>query len=84
MRHGSWIRLLDQLQYTHSVTTAQHIFEQVQTLNEAEARQVLEFVIALKRSRERSSATQDVAVFDKYDAVYDGPLDRNGLYHRGK
>lgn len=66
------------------MTTVQRIFEEVQTLSETEARQVLEFVIALKRSRERSSVAQNVAIFDQYEAVYDGPLDRDGLYQRGE
>ena len=64
------------------MTTAERIFEEVQILSETEARHVLEFAMALKTSRARSSATQDVAIFDQYEALDHHPLDRNACAAR--
>jgi hypothetical protein len=65
------------------MTTAEKILEEVRTLPEAQAREVLDFVAFLKtRLPRRKSTQQDVSAFDHFGAVYDGHFNRDELYDR--
>jgi hypothetical protein len=63
------------------MTTAEKILAEVQTLPEAQAREVLDFVAVLKSRLERSkSSQQDASAFDRFGAVYEGHFNRDELY----
>ena len=65
------------------MTTAEKILEEVRTLPEMQAREVLDFVAFLKSRLARGkTARQDVSVFDRFGAVYDGRFNRDELYDR--
>jgi len=64
------------------VTTAEKILEEVRTLPEAQAREVLEFVAFLKARQVRGKAQQDMSAFDRFGAVYEGHFNRDELYDR--
>ena len=55
-----------------TMSVAERIFEEVQSLTEDEGRQVLEFVANLKTSHVKACAAQDVTIFDQSGAVYEG------------
>ncbi|HWM69904.1 MAG TPA: hypothetical protein VNO35_25230 [Steroidobacteraceae bacterium] len=63
------------------MTTAEKILAEVRTLPEAQAREVLDFVAFLKSRLQRNeSIQQDVSVFDRFGAVYEGHFNRDELY----
>lgn len=65
------------------MTIAEEILAEVQTLPEAQAREVLYFIALLKSRRQRGeSIQQDVSAFDRFGAVYEGQLRRDELYDR--
>lgn len=65
------------------MTTAERILEEVRTLPEAQAREVLDFVAFLKTRLPRGKpAQQDMRAFDRFGAVYDGHFNREELYDR--
>lgn len=65
------------------MTTAEKILSEVRTLPEAQAREVLDFVAFLKSRLQRNKpAQQDVSVFDRFGAVYEGHFKREELYDR--
>jgi hypothetical protein len=65
------------------MTTAEKILEEVRTLPETDARQVLNFVAFLKARRAgNKSVKQDIGAFDRFGAVYEGPFNRDELYDR--
>jgi hypothetical protein len=65
------------------MNTAEKILAEVRTLPEAQAREVLDFVAFLKSRLQRNKSTQqDVSVFDRFGAVYEGHLNRDELYDR--
>ena len=65
------------------MTTAEQILAEVRTLPEAQAREVLDFVAFLKARLQRNKPIhQDVSVFDRFGAVYDGHFNRDDLYDR--
>jgi uncharacterized protein DUF2281 len=65
------------------MSTAERIFNEVRTLPESQAREVLDFVAFLKaRYSQTSSSQQDMSVFDQFGAVYEGRFNRDELYDR--
>ena len=65
------------------MTTAEKILEEVRTLPEAQAREVLDLVVFLKTRLSRSKSDhQDVSAFDRFGAVYEGHFNRDELYDR--
>jgi len=68
------------------MNTAELIYQNVKTLPEPEAREVLDFVefIQLKRSREREVLREEaLATLDKHQGLYDGsPFNRDELHER--
>ena len=54
------------------MTTAEKILAEVQTLPEAQAREVLDF----------GAGQRDVSAFDRFGAVYEGHFNRDELYDR--
>lgn len=65
------------------MTTAEKILEEVRTLPEAQAREVLDFVAFLKaRQASGKSVQQDMSAFDRFGAVYEGHFNRDELYDR--
>jgi hypothetical protein len=65
------------------MTTTEKILEEVRTLPEAQAREVLDFVAFLKSRLPRGkSAQQDISAFDRFGAVYEGHFNRDELYDR--
>ncbi len=66
-----------------TMSTAERIYDEVRTLPEPDAREVLDFVAILKARRaQASSSQQDMSVFDRFGAVYQGPFNRDELYDR--
>lgn len=65
------------------MTTLEKIVEEVQTLPETDAREVLDFVGYLKAKRAQSkAATMDMSEFDQFGAVFDGKFNRDECYDR--
>jgi Protein of unknown function (DUF2281) len=64
------------------MTTAEKIIAELQTLPEAQAREVLDFLTFLKSRLQRSKSQHDVSVFDRFGAVYEGQFNRDELYDR--
>ncbi len=64
------------------MTIAERIFEEVRSLPEIQAREVLDFVSFLKSRQAGKSAQRDVSAFDRFGAVYDGHFNRDELYDR--
>jgi hypothetical protein len=69
--------------WTRVMTTAEKILDEVRTLPEAQAREVLDFVAFLKaRLVGGKSAQLDMSAFDRFGAVYEGQFNRDELYDR--
>ena len=65
------------------MNTAEKIIEEVRTLPEAQAREVLDFVAFLKARRASTVATAtDTSVFERFGAVYEGGFNRDECYDR--
>lgn len=65
------------------MTTLEKIVEEVQTLPETDAREVLDFVGYLKAKRALSKVeTMDMSEFDQFGAVFDGKFNRDECYDR--
>lgn len=65
------------------MNTMEKIVEEVQTLPETDAREVLDFVGYLKAKRAQSKvATTDMSEFDQFGAVFDGKFNRDECYDR--
>ncbi len=65
------------------MTIAERIFEEVRVLPETQGRAVLAFVRALRARQETGqSERKDMSVFDRFGAVYDGPLNRDDVHDR--
>lgn len=65
------------------MTIAERIFEEVRALPEIQAREVLNFVSYLKfRQTAGKTVQRDMSAFDRFGALYDGPLNRDELYDR--
>lgn len=65
------------------MNTMEKIVEEVQTLPETDAREVLDFVGYLKAKRARSLAgSVDMSEFDRFGAVFDGKFNRDECYDR--
>jgi hypothetical protein len=64
------------------MTIAERIFEEVRTLPETQAREVLNFVSSLKSRQTTSKFQRDMSAFDRFGAVYDGRFNRDELYDR--
>lgn len=65
------------------MTTADKIYAEVRALPEAVAREVLDFVAALKARRAGGKAAPaDTGAFDRFGAVYEGPFNRDEIYDR--
>jgi hypothetical protein len=64
------------------MSTAENIYNEVRTLPESQAREVLNFVAFLKAQRAKVGSLQDVSEFDQFGRVYEGGLNRDELYDR--
>jgi hypothetical protein len=65
------------------MNTMEKIVEEVQTLPETDAREVLDFVGYLKAKRAQARATiTDMSEFDRFGAVFDGKFNRDECYDR--
>ena len=65
------------------MNTREKILEEVQTLPETDAREVLDFVGYLKSRRAQAmAATADMSEFDQFGAVFDGKFNRDECYDR--
>lgn len=66
------------------MNTAEKIFEEVQTLGEFEAREVLDFVgyLKAKRATHREEKRVDMSEFDQFGAAFDGEFNRDECYDR--
>jgi hypothetical protein len=64
------------------MTIAERIFEEVRTLPETQAREVLNFVSSLKSRQTTGKSQRDMSAFDRFGAVYDGRFNRDELYDR--
>ena len=64
------------------MTIAEKIFEEVRALPETQAREVLNFVSALKSRQTIGKFQRDMSAFDRFGAVYDGRFNRDELYDR--
>lgn len=65
------------------MNTMEKIVEEVQTLPETDAREVLDFVGYLKAKRAQiKAATTDMSEFDRFGAVFDGKFNRDECYDR--
>jgi len=67
------------------VTTTEQILQELRTLPEAQAREVLDFVEFLKSRLPRGtsmSTQRDMSAFDRFGAVYEGRFNRDELYDR--
>ena len=63
------------------MTIAEEILAELQTLPEAQAREVLYFIALLKSRRQRGEPIQqDVSAFDCFGAIYEGEFRRDELY----
>lgn len=65
------------------MNTMEKIVEEVQTLPETDAREVLDFVGYLKAKRAQAKAAiADMSEFDQFGAVFDGKFNRDECYDR--
>jgi hypothetical protein len=66
------------------MNTAENIFDEVRTLPEVQAREVLDFVGFLKAKSAGlgAAASADMSVFDRFGAVYDGRYSRGESHDR--
>lgn len=65
------------------MNTAEKILEEVRTLPEAQAREVLDFAAFLKtRHAGRGAPSRDMGAFDRFGAVYEGGFRRDECYDR--
>jgi hypothetical protein len=65
------------------MTIAERIFEKVRALPETLGRAVLAFVSALRARQETGqSERKDTSIFDRFGAVYDGPMNRDDVHDR--
>ena len=65
------------------MNTVEKIFEVLQTLNETDAREVLDFVGYLKsRHKEIRTESADINEFDKFGKVFNGAFNRDECYDR--
>lgn len=65
------------------MNTLEKIVEEVNTLPEADAREVLDFVGYLKARRAQIKAkAADMDEFDQFGAVFDGSFNRDECYDR--
>jgi len=64
------------------MSTAEYIYQEVQSLPDDQARKVLDFVAYLKARCAEQASAQDMAAFDRFGAVYDGQFNRDVLYDR--
>lgn len=65
------------------MNTMEKIVEEVQTLPETDAREVLDFVGYLKAKRALvKAAIADMSEFDQFGAVFDGKFNRDECYDR--
>ena len=65
------------------MNTMEKIVEEVRTLPETDAREVLDFVGYLKARRAQAmAATADRSEFDQFGAVFDGKFNRDECYDR--
>ncbi|ACV34955.1 hypothetical protein [Accumulibacter sp.] len=65
------------------MNTMERIVEEVRTLPETDAREVLDFVGYLKSRRAQTmAATADMSEFDQFGAVFDGKFNRDECYDR--
>jgi hypothetical protein len=65
------------------MNTMEKIVEEVRTLPETDAREVLDFVGYLKSRRAQIvAATADMTEFDQFGAVFDGKFKRDECYDR--
>jgi hypothetical protein len=67
-----------------NMNTAEKIFEEVRTLPESVAREVLDFVGYLKSKRAEHPKVEaaDMSEFDQFGAVFDGKFNRDECYDR--
>ncbi len=65
------------------MNTAKQVFEEVRTMPESDAREVLDFVGYLKDKRMRTKdSMQGTNEFDQFGAVFDGQFNREECYDR--
>lgn len=65
------------------MNTMEKIVEEMQTLPETDAREVLDFVGYLKAKRAQAKAAiADMSEFDQFGAVFDGKFNRDECYDR--
>ncbi len=65
------------------MNTMEKIVEEVQTLPETDAREVLDFVGYLKAKRMRARVSNtDMSEFDQFGAIFDGKFNRDECYDR--
>jgi hypothetical protein len=66
------------------MNTAQKIFTEVQTLPEVQAREVLDFVgyLKAKTADHNKIPADDMSVFNRFGAVYDGHFNRDESHVR--
>jgi len=65
------------------MNTAEKIFEEVRSLPDFQAQEVLDFVGFLKsKNIVQSDKTKDMSVFDQFGAVFDGKFNRDECYDR--
>lgn len=65
------------------MNTMEKIVEEVQTLPETDAREVLDFVSYLKAKRAKTkTGIADMNEFDQFGAVFDGKFNRDECYDR--
>ena len=66
------------------MNTAEKIFEEVRSLPEFQAQEVLDFVGFLKNKNivQSKDKTKDMSEFDQFGAVFDGKFNRDECYDR--
>lgn len=65
------------------MNTTEKILEEVRTLSEAQAREVLDFAAFLKTRRiSRGAPSPDMDAFNRFGAVYEGGFRRDECYDR--
>jgi len=80
---GYGVKLKKTAQRIPTMNTMEKIVEEVRTLPEVDAREVLDFVGFLKAKRAQAKlATVDMSEFDKFGAVFDGLFNRDECYDR--
>jgi Protein of unknown function (DUF2281) len=66
------------------MNTAEKIFEEVCSLPEFQAQEVLDFVgfLKYKQTNQLKNKTKDFSEFDQFGAVFDGNFNRDDCYDR--